>query len=176
MWGVGAAVLVVLLGAGAATLTSADGGDSNLIHACVNNGSGQVQIVGPDDACRRNWTATDWNITGPQGPQGEQGELGPEGPQGEQGELGPEGPQGEPGLSGHQVVFSVFGSVAYPADSLRTLSCPAGKKVLGGGWQNFDGLNKPLRGSFPSSSTGWTFRSVTGGGRIAVYAICAFTS
>ena len=94
MWGVGAAVLVVLLGAGAVTLTSADGGDSNLIHACVNNGSGQVQIVGPDDACRRNWTATDWNITGPQGPQGEQGELGPEGPQGEQGERGPEGGQG----------------------------------------------------------------------------------
>jgi hypothetical protein len=31
------------------------------------------------------------NVVGPQGPQGEQGEVGPQGPQGEQGEVGPQG-------------------------------------------------------------------------------------
>ena len=39
---------------------------------------------------------------GPQGPQGIQGETGPQGPQGIQGETGPQGPQGEVGPQGPQ--------------------------------------------------------------------------
>lgn len=40
--------------------------------------------------------------TGPQGPQGIQGERGPQGPQGIQGETGPQGPKGDTGATGPQ--------------------------------------------------------------------------
>lgn len=40
------------------------------------------------------------NIKGPQGPQGEKGDVGPQGPQGIQGDTGPQGPQGVQGVKG----------------------------------------------------------------------------
>ena len=40
------------------------------------------------------------NVTGPEGPQGEEGPEGPQGPEGEQGPAGSEGPQGEQGPAG----------------------------------------------------------------------------
>ena len=63
MWGTGAVLVAALIGTGAATVIRAHGGDSSVVHAGVNNASGQVQIVGPDDSCRKNWTAVDWSIT-----------------------------------------------------------------------------------------------------------------
>lgn len=56
---------------------SAHGGDATKIHACVNNASGEVKIVGPSSTCHHNSTAVDWNVTGPQGPAGSQGPAGP---------------------------------------------------------------------------------------------------
>ena len=40
---------------------SADGGDSNSIHVCVNNNSGSIQVVGSDDDCGNNETSVHWS-------------------------------------------------------------------------------------------------------------------
>ena len=56
-------------------------------------------------SCPKGDKRLSWNIVGPQGPQGLQGEQGPQGlqgdqgPQGLQGDQGPTGPQGPAGLS-----------------------------------------------------------------------------
>lgn len=108
--------IVATLVVGVPAVVSAHGGGptAGLVHACVNDNSGDVKIVRPDDGCKNNWTPLDWNAVGPrgpvgpEGPQGERGPVGPrgpigsEGPQGEQGPVGPEGPQGEQGPAGPQ--------------------------------------------------------------------------
>jgi hypothetical protein len=125
------AVTAAALLVGLATGTVAGhGGDTTLIHACVNNtGSepGIVRIVAPDVECRANETALEWSIEGPRGPAGPTGEVGPVGPvgpagadglpgapgpqgeQGIQGEVGPVGPAGADGLPGAQGIQGEVG-------------------------------------------------------------------
>ncbi len=83
----------------------ADGGDASVIHACVNPSSGEIHMVVASRACRPQELALDWNIQGPQGS----------------------------GVSGYEIVahqeFLPAGSVADVH-----VECPAGKKVLGGGF------------------------------------------
>jgi hypothetical protein len=67
-----AALLIEAFMAGA----SAHGGDATLVHACINNNSGGVRIVGPNQACLHNETARDWSIQGPTGPAGPSGSAG----------------------------------------------------------------------------------------------------
>ena len=52
---------------GVTSLAGAHGGDTSLIHACVNNSSGTIKIVGANDECKKNESALDWNQTGIQG-------------------------------------------------------------------------------------------------------------
>lgn len=40
------------------TVALAHGGDAALIHACVNNSSGTIKIVGPNDTLKKNWCPT----------------------------------------------------------------------------------------------------------------------
>jgi hypothetical protein len=82
---------------------------------------------------------------GPAGPQGlkgdkgEQGARGPAGPKGDPGPTGPagprgpQGPAGASGVSGWQIVISDGIALAPGQFSVRTATCPNGKKVLGGG-------------------------------------------
>ena len=64
---------VIALSVGLVTIGSvanAHGGDPSLIHGCVkakDPKKGQVLIVGPDEACKKGYTATDWSIAGPPG-------------------------------------------------------------------------------------------------------------
>ena len=181
--------------------------DDLVIHACVDKHGG-IKIVDPqgdkgskdkgskdNDGCKKKDLVLDWNAIGPQGEKGDQGiqggkgEKGDQGIQGEKGDkgdtggagpkgdTGAKGATGSPGLSGYQRLSTHFSS--YVADSTATVTCPSGKKILGGGWQNLDGINKPLRQNSPGSATSltanaWSFRSTSGGGRITVHAICAF--
>lgn len=46
----------------------ADGGDTSIVHACVNDKSGTAKIVGADDICEPGWTTRHWSIQGPPGP------------------------------------------------------------------------------------------------------------
>jgi hypothetical protein len=78
------------------------------IYACVHKSSQQVRIVGSPAACRATEIAVQWNVVGPQGPQGDvgpvgpQGLQGPQGPQGVKGDTGAQGPQGVKGDTGAQ--------------------------------------------------------------------------
>ena len=78
------AILAIgLLVGGIATLVSAHGGDTTLIHSCVQKSNGGVRIVGANDICKVNETSLDWNIVGPAGspgPTGPEGPMGPAGP------------------------------------------------------------------------------------------------
>jgi hypothetical protein len=97
-----ALAFVLGLAAGQVGLVSAHGGDVALIHACVNDSSGTLKIVGADQECSNGWSPLDWNIMGPQGDSGPAGPQGDSGPAGPQGDSGPAGPQGDPGPAGPQ--------------------------------------------------------------------------
>jgi Collagen triple helix repeat (20 copies) len=101
-----AVTLTSLISFGALNMSSvsAHGGDTTLIHSCVNQNGG-INIVGANQTCGQNQTALDWNIqgvAGPIGPQGIQGVAGPIGPTGATGATGTTGPQGVQGVQGVQ--------------------------------------------------------------------------
>jgi hypothetical protein len=100
---------------------------------------------------------------GPQGPAGPQGEAGPMGPAGPEGAAGAPGPAGPAGVSGFEVVTQGFSVPASGTSTtslyLRTVSCPAGKVPLSGGFTISEGATR-LAGSRPQGTTGWTFQFV----------------
>lgn len=101
VFSLGMLLTVVIIGGLAMPLmVGADGGNPNLIHACVQKSAGRVRIVGPNEECRSSETSVHWAITGPQGPVGPQGPQGLPGPIGQPGPAGPPGPQGPAGAAG----------------------------------------------------------------------------
>jgi hypothetical protein len=54
-----AMALVAVIASGA-TFVWAHGGDPNLIHACVNNGSGLIRVIQPIENCRSGEINLDW--------------------------------------------------------------------------------------------------------------------
>jgi hypothetical protein len=143
----------------AITLVHAHGGDTTKIHACVDAASGAVRIVGANDTCRPpvtdrtgqqigGETALDWDISGPPGP------AGPAGPQGPQGPVGPQGPQGAAGVSGYELVSATPSLCTFPCLGTASVSCPAGKSVLGGGYYNPSRIE--IIGSRPITTTNLT--------------------
>src|ERR1051325_5053370 len=95
---------VILISLTSVTLVSAHGGNTALIHSCVNNTSGEVKIIAATANCPSNYHSLDWNIQGVAGAQGPIGPVGPVGPVGPIGPAGPMGPQGDPGAQGVQGV------------------------------------------------------------------------
>jgi hypothetical protein len=134
-------LIVVLIGMSGVMYVSAHGGDTALIHACVNNRNGAVRIVGANTACDASKeTALDWGIQGPKGDKGDTGDvgpMGPQGPQGEQGSIGPMGPQGPAGIGvNFYTRYSTF-TVPHGQDGYRegfgSASCDPGDLVISGG-------------------------------------------
>src|ERR1044071_4922396 len=102
---------VILISLVSVTYVSAHGGNTALIHSCVNNTSGEIKIIAATANCPSNYRSLDWNIQGPAGQQGPIGLVGPIGPvgpvgpicpQGLQGEQGPQGLPGQQGIQGIQ--------------------------------------------------------------------------
>jgi hypothetical protein len=93
------ALLLVLSGV---TYVNAHGGDTSLIHACVNKLNRSVKIVSATTNCPLGYFALHWSIKGPKGDTGATGLMGPQGPQGEPGTVGLQGPQGDIGPAGPQ--------------------------------------------------------------------------
>ena len=93
---IGAAIGVLAGG----TFVWAHGGDTSLVHGCVQPTGGQttpnVRIVGAGEACPAGWSAVDWSIAGPAGPAGAPGPTGPPGGVGAAGPRGERGPEGPP--------------------------------------------------------------------------------
>jgi hypothetical protein len=170
-----ASVLIAIILVGGATWAFASGGVT--IRACVEPGNGSIRIVQSLNDCLPSEQPLEWNIVGPPGPQGEQG---PPGPQGEQ---GPPGPQGEPGISGYQRVSEGFADSLAPNQVfLGNVSCPDGKKVLGGGFSfSAPGADDIIaRRSFPVDDTSWQVLIHNAGAdtsnfTLRVWAVCAFT-
>lgn len=74
-----AAAVGVAIAAATVTQAFASGSVDNTVYACVSNQTGNVHIVAQGVACSHNEYATSWNVTGPQGPQGDTGPQGPAG-------------------------------------------------------------------------------------------------
>ncbi len=134
----------------------------------------------------------------PQGPRGDQGPRGPKGQKGEKGqrgEAGAKGATGASGVSGYEVVNQTFKEVFIEnsggmrgLSEVKSVSCPAGKRVIGGGTNL--GTNATQNGQQRSvtvslngpngAGTAWSVQlfneEVSGGGTsidLQVYAICA---
>lgn len=132
---------------------------------------------------------------GPQGPQGAKGPKGAKGDKGPKGDKGDKGATGAAGVSGYEVVNQTFKEVFIEnsggfrgLSEVKTVSCPAGKRVIGGGTdlgtnptQNGQQRSVSVSLSAPNGTgTGWSVQlfnnEVSGGGTsidLRVYAICA---
>ena len=143
--------------------------------------------VGPAGAAGAPGAQGDPGAQGAQGDPGPQGPQGDPGPQGPQGSPGPQGAQGIPGPSNSQVPAALSGTSAAGLNAGQTYSltstCPAGTKILGGGYSYT--LSTPAQAnrvsvsSYPSSTTEWTafvrVNSNLGAAvtiSLAVYAVC----
>ena len=113
---------------------------------------------------------------------GRAGASGPQGPKGERGDRGDRGPAGPPGSSGLEVV-TADRTVVDQVFNAAEVSCPAGKKVLGGGGtpSTYAGPEGPfLVWSTPTPGlNGWRVgegRVKAGDWTVRVYVICANAS
>jgi hypothetical protein len=152
-------------------------------YACVNTGSGNIQMTTATGACKSSTTKISWNQVGPQGPQGSDGLAGPQGPAGPQGDVGsqglagpqgPEGPQGPAGMLNREIVSDVV--VANAGENVsQVVSCPEGKVAVGGGYETsfFDDFE--VRTSAPNAGTGWIVRATNHGNfqaNLFILAVC----
>ena len=134
-------VAVGLLVASVVVASAHPGGTTHrVIHSCVDDATGAVQIVNASDTCGQGAHPLYWNGRGPRGARGLTGQTGPAGPQGSQGVQGPQGIpgirgiQGPPGVSGYEQVVSAFTAIDSSAKA-QGANCSAGNEVLGGGFQ-----------------------------------------
>jgi type VI secretion system secreted protein Hcp len=81
---ISAALLAVVVTAGTIAWAA---GDSPTINACVASSSGDVRIPQGGDTCKKNESAVQWSV---QGPQGLKGDTGPQGPAGQSGQGTPD--------------------------------------------------------------------------------------
>lgn len=190
---------VILLSLVSVTYASAHGGNTALIHSCVNNTSGEIKIIAATANCPSNYHSLDWNIQGPAGAQGPIGPVGPMGPvgpigpvgptgplgpQGEQGAQGLQGPQGLPGpagISGLEIVTVESGTLNEAVINL-VAACPAGKKVLGGGYSTAgNNLGITTATNAPYGSSQWAVQLAQNDltarlWSVQVFAICAYVA
>jgi hypothetical protein len=130
------------------------------------------------------WADGTAGTVGPQGPKGDTGAQGPKGDTGAQGlkgDAGAQGTAGANGVSGYQRVVNTVPTptLASNAEVVFTSTCPAGKKVVGGGVVVFNAVGRWLSTSNgPTSDTQWAVALVNLSGstisaqRIEITAIC----
>jgi hypothetical protein len=128
------------------------------------------------------WDGAAWIDTGlVRGPEGPQGETGPQGVPGPAGPAGPTGPAGaDGGLAAYELVTGTPVAVA-EADFVvsASVSCPAGKVVLGGGSEpailDGDMFVVRSRPTLAGATYGWSVTVLNYGGAntLTPYAICA---
>jgi hypothetical protein len=124
------------------------------------------------------------NLQGPPGPKGDKGEKGDKGLKGDKGDKGDKGLQGSPGISGYQIVQGSPVPLAANKTVIATVTCPAGKKAVGGGGHHFSavGFVAALGSSIPVNNSGGTqwqaaFKNLTSTpANVQAYAICATVS
>ena len=166
---IGALLVVVLVGGATWALAN----DDNTIYACISPG-GTIRIVDDADSCRSQETPLEWNIEGPEGPQGEQGLQGDPGPQGEQ---GPQGDQGPPGVLDFYTVSSAVIAVGSGEERTAYVRCVVGDEVTGGGFEiGGDGCMVVRRSSPGDYDNEWmviVYNSCVASQGLRVWARCA---
>jgi Collagen triple helix repeat (20 copies) len=141
-----AAALGVAAGASFATAAITTSSAAGVINACALNSVGTIRLVTDASECNLKFeTPISWNTTGPAGPPGKDGSPGTNGANGADGApclpsipacVGPKGDPGAPGTAGVSGYEIVTGTVVIKSDQSLTsvtISCPAGKRVIGGG-------------------------------------------
>ena len=186
----------------AATALPAISLESDVIYACFIQGSGtiyRIKTTDPAETCKSpNHVPLQWLVDGPQGPQGPAGPEGPQGPQGPAGPIGPAGEQAGPagpvgetgaqgpvgpagdrgpgGSAGIEVVEVSVGNAFLATDQSVLAQCPAGKKVIGGGFVQNPAAGKVGESRPTSDNTGWFVYANNLGAStpdIKAFAICA---
>lgn len=116
----------------------------------------------------------------PAGAPGAKGDKGDNGVKGDKGDRGDKGDTGAPGLSEVQIV-SVTSASGNTTEKDITASCPAGKKVIGGGGRT--SITSPnttwVAWSYPPSDTSWRAFGISafaGSWTATAFAICAKVS
>jgi hypothetical protein len=106
------------------------------------------------------------------------GAAGPAGPPGPAGPQGSAGAQGVPGLAGLEIV-TAEGPSNSDANRQVDVSCPAGKKVVGGGAHIWNASSDvALDESYPMSASAWRatayeVNATAANWHLVAYAICA---
>ncbi len=129
--------------------------DDVMIYACVNNASGTIRMVGPDDTCASNGELIVWNQEGPKGDKGDRGVPGPQ---------GPAGPQGSPGVLGF---YTRTTESRFQVGDNKEFSvyCDEGDQVMGGGYDIRDGTTTRAG----EEATIHTNRPIAGGWKIGAF-------
>ena len=81
---------------------------------------------------------------------------GPQGPPGPPGPAGPQGAQGGPGISGWELIENIGVPLSSVTAQGNGVSCPEGKKPIGGGAQISDSLSEVAVTRSRPTETGWT--------------------
>jgi len=136
---VGALATMLLGGIAWAAIPSTPGG---VIQGCYDAG-GNVKVV-EALPCPSKYTPFQWNQ---QGPAGTNGTNGTDGTNGTNGTNGQDGTHGQNGVSGYEVIESTIIDFPPGANSMRGVTCPLGKKAIGGGVSA--GLNGVVTRSAP---------------------------
>lgn len=104
--------------------------------ACYTKSGGALRVIDKSVTnCKSTETALDWDQRAQAGPQGPAGPQGATGPEGQPGPAGPEGPQGPAGgVSGWEIVMG-SGIIEFDGGGEGAAVCPAGKVVVGGGYE-----------------------------------------
>lgn len=135
---------------GALVLSSAGGAvaASQITGAQVKNSS----LTGKD-VKNKSLTRADFSgsVAGPQGPRGAQGAQGGTGPQGAQ---GPQGPAGPSALSAITVQSGGLTVAANDVDG-GTIFCPAGQRVISGGYVSIAADGEVFASIATDDRTGW---------------------
>ncbi len=127
----------------------------------------------------------DTGATGSKGDTGAQGNTGAQGLQGPKGDTGAQGLQGIQGVSGVSGLERIVNTgnnviLAGNGERVTIVDCPAGKKIVGGGFVVFNATGRWLSSANgPTSDTQWAvaLANISGNqisaGTITVTAICA---
>lgn len=158
---------LALAGTGSATAASLIDGShlkgNSVSGAKIKDRSLTLQDISPGTRASLRMQAQKVDQPGPQGPKGDKGDKGDPGTpglKGDPGQQGPAGPQGLPGISGHQVVNGIHVLLGSQSGGTFVSTCPAGKRILGGGTITFNKKVQVLA-SYPNGVNQWVSQVAT---------------
>jgi hypothetical protein len=169
---VSTALVTMVLAAGA-TAAGAKLIDGHLL----KNGSVPASKLTKQARAALHGTRGPRGLPGAPGAVGPRGATGLQGPKGDKGDTGPTGVSGPAGgLAGYEWTTSQNTYLSVQ-DSGLVATCPAGKKIIGGGWHPEGGLNTNVQPywSGPVSDTQWSvfFHVSSAPTTVVATAICA---